>query len=154
MISPVPQNVDRAKVAGRIALLAHESVNGSEKSIRPGKAMNEINVYCDLIADITNVIDKITFQTALLAQRAAVETTRARAPDYDFGINELVVPIAIANLERSSVLRMVNTLMVHLDSMKEGQSSVCQEAAATCEEMLGEAARLQDTMLRLKVDRL
>lgn len=87
MTVTVKQTADRAHSARTIAVENREQAEvGSKSTDDMVKAMLDINIASESIADITSTIDSIAFQTNLLALNAAVEAARAGEHGRGFAV--------------------------------------------------------------------
>nr|WP_198984327.1 methyl-accepting chemotaxis protein [Herbaspirillum sp. ASV7] len=87
LASTVDLNAQRAREAGRLASKTSELANKGEGAVQEVVAtMQEISESSRRIADITNVIDGIAFQTNILALNAAVEAARAGEQGRGFAV--------------------------------------------------------------------
>jgi methyl-accepting chemotaxis protein-1 (serine sensor receptor) len=99
LTATVKQNAENASQASQLALNATEIAQRGGKVVgNVVSTMNDIASSSQKIADITNVIDGIAFQTNILALNAAVEAARAGEQGRGFA----VVASEVRNLAQRS----------------------------------------------------
>lgn len=145
LTATVKQNAENASQASSLAL------NASDIARRGGKVVDnvvltmvEITDSSQKIADITNVIDSIAFQTNILALNAAVEAARAGEEGRGFA----VVAGEVRNLAQRSAEAAKQIKMLIDDSVdKVGTGSELVESAGeTMREIVSAVTRVTDIM--------
>jgi methyl-accepting chemotaxis protein-1 (serine sensor receptor) len=87
LTATVKQNADNARQASRLALDASSTAKKGGNVVEGVvRTMDEIATSSSKIAQITNVIDGIAFQTNILALNAAVEAARAGEQGRGFAV--------------------------------------------------------------------
>ncbi len=139
MAAVTSQNADNAEEAAKLVDMCSVSAeNGNNTVEEMNKAMGEINVGSNKIAEITKVIDGIAFQTNLLALNAAVEAARAGEHGKGFA----VVAEEVRNLAQRSASAAKDTADLIEDCVTKADNG------ARLSEKCGEA--LQDIVKNVK----
>lgn len=148
LTATVKQNAENASQASNLAL------NASEIARRGGKVVDnvvltmvEITDSSQKIADITNVIDSIAFQTNILALNAAVEAARAGEEGRGFA----VVAGEVRNLAQRSAEAAKQIKMLIDDSVEKvgTGSELVESAGETMSEIVGAVTRVTDIMAEI-----
>jgi methyl-accepting chemotaxis protein len=141
LTSTVKHNADGASHAQRAAQTsANVAIDGGKIVADVVSTMSSIQASSKKIADITGVIDGISFQTNILALNAAVEAARAG----DQGRGFAVVAAEVRTLaQRSAVAaREINSLIVDSLAKVSAGSDLATKAGATMEEIVEGAKRV------------
>lgn len=148
LTATVKQNAENASQASSLAL------NASEIARRGGKVVDnvvhtmvEITDSSQKIADITNVIDSIAFQTNILALNAAVEAARAGEEGRGFA----VVAGEVRNLAQRSAEAAKQIKMLIDDSVEKvgTGSELVESAGETMSEIVNAVTRVTDIMAEI-----
>src|SRR5690606_14217769 len=141
----VQQNADNAHRADELARGASEvAVSGGKVVGEVVDTMKEINESSRRIADISNVIDGIAFQTNILALNAAVEAARAGEQGRGFA----VVAGEVHNLAQRSAeaAREIKGLIGASVERVERGTKLVDRAGATMGEIVASIRRVTDLM--------
>jgi methyl-accepting chemotaxis protein len=121
LASMVKQNVSNARESSIIAEKTQNySADGSLQMEKMLEAMNEINKSAEEIANITEIIDDIAFQTNMLALNASVEAARAG----EVGMGFAVVADEVKSLANRSGESAKETSKVVRESIKRIESGL------------------------------
>ncbi|MEA3639782.1 MAG: methyl-accepting chemotaxis protein [Lamprobacter sp.] len=145
LTATVKQNADNARQASGLALEASATAErGGEVVDRVVKTMHGISNSSQQIAEITNVIDSIAFQTNILALNASVEAARAGEQGRGFA----VVAGEVRNLASRSAeaAKEIKELIEGAVSQIQAGSSLAENAGTTMEEVVGAVRRVTDIM--------
>jgi methyl-accepting chemotaxis protein len=145
LTATVKQNADNARQASGLALEASATAErGGEVVGRVVKTMHGISQSSQQIAEITNVIDSIAFQTNILALNASVEAARAGEQGRGFA----VVAGEVRNLASRSAdaAKEIKELIEGAVSQIQAGSSLAENAGTTMEEVVGAVRRVTDIM--------
>ncbi|WP_192456720.1 methyl-accepting chemotaxis protein [Musicola keenii] len=108
--STVESNVENARQANSLGLKAAEAVTHGDESVeRMMQAMKGIASGSEKVAEITNLIEGIAFQTNILALNAAVEA--ARAGEHGRGFAVVAGEVRTLSQRSSSAAREIKTLI-------------------------------------------
>ncbi|AOV95587.1 methyl-accepting chemotaxis protein II [Edwardsiella hoshinae] len=148
LTATVRQNADNARQASQLANNASETANqgGSEVS-RVVTTMHDIAGSSRQIANITGVIDSISFQTNILALNAAVEAARAGEQGRGFA----VVAGEVRNLAQRSAqaAREIRTLIEDSVQRIDTGSRQVAQAGATMQSVVEAAQRVNGIMTEI-----
>jgi methyl-accepting chemotaxis protein-1 (serine sensor receptor) len=145
LTATVKQNADNARQASGLALEASSTAErGGEVVGQVVKTMHGISNSSQQIAEITNVIDSIAFQTNILALNASVEAARAGEQGRGFA----VVAGEVRNLASRSAdaAKEIKELIEGAVSQIQAGSSLAESAGTTMEEVVGAVRRVTDIM--------
>ncbi len=145
LTATVKQNADNARQATQLARNASETAQrGGDVVNGVVKTMDEIASSSSQIAQITNVIDGIAFQTNILALNAAVEAARAGEQGRGFA----VVAGEVRTLAQRSAqaAKEIKALIDNSGNRVAAGSSLVHEAGATMREIVGAVTRVTDIM--------
>ena len=145
LTATVKQNADNARQATQLARSASETAQkGGNVVSSVVKTMNEIAASSSQIAQITNVIDGIAFQTNILALNAAVEAARAGEQGRGFA----VVAGEVRTLAQRSAqaAKEIKALIENSGNRVDAGSTLVREAGETMREIVGAVTRVTDIM--------
>ena len=145
LTATVKQNADNARQASRLALDASSTAKKGGNVVEGVvRTMDEIATSSSKIAQITNVIDGIAFQTNILALNAAVEAARAGEQGRGFA----VVAGEVRTLAQRSA-QAAKEIKARIDDSGErvnAGSQLVNEAGATMAEIVNAVTRVTDIM--------
>ncbi|MBP2836100.1 methyl-accepting chemotaxis protein [Dickeya parazeae] len=143
LTSTVKNNADNARHASQIAAEAsRDAQTGGGVVQNVVNTMNDIAVSSKKIADITDVINSIAFQTNILALNAAVEAARAGEQGRGFA----VVAGEVRNLAQRSAqaAREIAALIAESVSRIDTGSMLASEAGDAMQKILRSVSRVND----------
>jgi methyl-accepting chemotaxis protein len=148
MTSTVQNNAENTRQAQSLSTGARDiAEKGGEVVSQAVKAMDEINVSSNKIADIIGVIDEIAFQTNLLALNASVEAARAGEHGRGFA----VVATEVRNLaQRSATAAKESKELIQssVESVKQG-SRLVSDSGKTLEEIVNSVRKVGDIVTEI-----
>ena len=145
LTATVKQNADNARQASRLALDASSTAKKDGHVVEGVvRTMDEIATSSSKIAQITNVIDGIAFQTNILALNAAVEAARAGEQGRGFA----VVAGEVRTLAQRSAqaAKEIKALIDDSGERVNAGSQLVNEAGATMAEIVNAVTRVTDIM--------
>lgn len=145
MTATVKQNADNARQASTLAADASTTAErGGQVVEQVVQTMHGISTSSQKVADITNVIDSIAFQTNILALNASVEAARAGEQGRGFA----VVAGEVRNLASRSAdaAKEIKTLIEASVSQINQGSSLVEKAGQTMTEVVTAVRRVTDIM--------
>ncbi|CAB5694898.1 Aspartate chemoreceptor protein [Delftia tsuruhatensis] len=145
LTATVRTNAETAQQANQVASSASRSATEGGASVQHVvQTMEEITAASRSIADITNVIDGIAFQTNILALNAAVEAARAGEQGRGFAVVAAEVR-TLAQRSATAAREIKDLIAANLSKVGEG----AQIAAKAGEQMerIVEQVRSVDTMI-------
>jgi methyl-accepting chemotaxis protein-1 (serine sensor receptor) len=145
LTATVKQNADNARQASRLALDASSTAKKGGNVVEGVvRTMDEIATSSSKIAQITNVIDGIAFQTNILALNAAVEAARAGEQGRGFA----VVAGEVRTLAQRSAQAAKEIKALRDDSGERvsAGSALVNEAGSTMAEIVNAVTRVTDIM--------
>ncbi|MCO7254365.1 methyl-accepting chemotaxis protein [Dickeya oryzae] len=143
LTSTVKNNADNARHASQIAAEASKDAQtGGDVVQNVVNTMNDIAVSSKKIADITDVINSIAFQTNILALNAAVEAARAGEQGRGFA----VVAGEVRNLAQRSAqaAREIAELIAESVRRIDTGSMLASEAGDAMQKILRSVSRVND----------
>jgi methyl-accepting chemotaxis protein-1 (serine sensor receptor) len=145
LTATVKQNAENARQASQLALSASETAQKGGKVVaNVVQTMHDIAGSSQKIADITNVIDGIAFQTNILALNAAVEAARAGEQGRGFA----VVAGEVRNLASRSAqaAKEIKGLIDDSVSRVDMGSVLVESAGETMGDIVSAVTRVTDIM--------
>jgi methyl-accepting chemotaxis protein-1 (serine sensor receptor) len=144
LTATVKQNADNARQASRLALDSSTAKKGGNVVEGVVRTMDEIATSSSKIAQITNVIDGIAFQTNILALNAAVEAARAGEQGRGFA----VVAGEVRTLAQRSAqaAKEIKALIDDSGERVNAGSQLVNEAGETMAEIVNAVTRVTDIM--------
>jgi len=145
LTATVKQNADNARQASRLALDASSTAKKGGNVVEGVvRTMDEIATSSSKIAQITNVIDGIAFQTNILALNAAVEAARAGEQGRGFA----VVAGEVRTLAQRSAqaAKEIKGLIDDSGARVSAGSALVNEAGTTMAEIVSAVTRVTDIM--------
>ncbi len=145
LTATVKQNADNARQATQLALNASSTAKkGGQVVDGVVRTMDEIATSSSKIAQITNVIDGIAFQTNILALNAAVEAARAGEQGRGFA----VVAGEVRTLAQRSAqaAKEIKGLIEDSGSRVDAGAALVHEAGETMKEIVSAVTRVTDIM--------
>lgn len=145
LTATVKQNADNARQATQLAQNASETAQkGGNVVDGVVRTMDEIAASSSKIAQITNVIDGIAFQTNILALNAAVEAARAGEQGRGFA----VVAGEVRNLASRSAqaAKEIKALIEDSVSRVDTGSVLVESAGETMTDIVNAVTRVTDIM--------
>ncbi len=145
LTATVKQNAENAHHASQLAADASgKARSGGEIVNGVVQTMSNISGSSKKIAEITNVINSIAFQTNILALNAAVEAARAGEQGRGFA----VVASEVRSLAQRSAqaAKEIKTLIEDSISRVDQGSELVANAGSTMEEIVQSVARVNDIM--------
>ncbi|EGT4382941.1 HAMP domain-containing protein [Cronobacter malonaticus] len=145
LTATVKNNADNARHASQIAAQASKTAGRGGEAVRDVvQTMQDISASSRKIADITEVINSISFQTNILALNAAVEAARAGEHGRGFA----VVASEVRSLSQRSA-QAAKDIAVLIDEsvnrIKTG-STLASRAGETMDEVVSSVTRVNDIM--------
>ncbi|EHN8923581.1 Tar ligand binding domain-containing protein [Enterobacter asburiae] len=145
LTATVKQNADNARQASHLALDASSTAKKGGNVVEGVvRTMDEIATSSSKIAQITNVIDGIAFQTNILALNAAVEAARAGEQGRGFA----VVAGEVRTLAQRSAqaAKEIKALIDDSGERVNAGSQLVNEAGETMAEIVNAVTRVTDIM--------
>ncbi|MDY1037702.1 methyl-accepting chemotaxis protein [Lelliottia sp. CFBP8978] len=145
LTATVKQNADNARQASRLALDASTTAKKGGSVVEGVvRTMDDIATSSSKIAQITNVIDGIAFQTNILALNAAVEAARAGEQGRGFA----VVAGEVRTLAQRSAqaAKEIKALIDDSGERVNAGSQLVNQAGSTMAEIVSAVTRVTDIM--------
>ncbi|MEG3128269.1 methyl-accepting chemotaxis protein [Pantoea cypripedii] len=148
LTATVKQNAENAHHASQLAADASgKARSGGELVNGVVKTMNNISSSSKKIAEITNVINSIAFQTNILALNAAVEAARAGEQGRGFAVVASEVR-SLAQRSAQAAKEIESLIGESVDLISNGSSQV-GAAGATMSEIVEAVRRVTDIMAEI-----
>jgi len=145
LTATVKQNADNARQATQLALNASETAGKGGKVVDGVvRTMTEIASSSSQIAQITNVIDGIAFQTNILALNAAVEAARAGEQGRGFAV--VAGEVRTLASRSAQAAKEIKTLIEASGSRVDAGTELVREAGDTMKEIVAAVTRVTDIM--------
>ncbi|EKK4000093.1 hypothetical protein PNF38_004296 [Cronobacter sakazakii] len=145
LTATVKNNADNARHASQIAAQASQTAGRGGDVVRDVvQTMQDISASSRKIADITEVINSISFQTNILALNAAVEAARAGEHGRGFA----VVASEVRSLSQRSAQAAKDIALLideSVNRIKTG-STLASRAGETMDEVVSSVTRVNDIM--------
>ena len=146
LTATVKQNADNARQASRLALDASSTAKKGGNVVEGVvRTMDEIATSSSKIAQITNVIDGIAFQTNILALNAAVEA--ARAGEHGRGFAVVAGEVRQLAQKSASSASEIRELIESSTSQTQDGMNLVEKASALINGMVGNVEEM-DVILR------
>jgi methyl-accepting chemotaxis protein len=148
LASVVQQNSGAAREADGIAQLASEAAAcGGMKVSQVVVTINAIERGIGKMAEITDVIDGIAFQTNILALNAAVEAARAGDKGRGFAVVAAEVR-ALAKRSADAAKEIAALITSNVREVKEG-ASLARETGSTIADVVGQVKRVSEYVAQI-----
>jgi methyl-accepting chemotaxis protein len=145
LTATVRQNADNAQQANALAVNASEvAQRGGAAVTRVIETMHGISDSSAKVADITNVIEGIAFQTNILALNAAVEAARAGEQGRGFAVVAGEVR-TLAQRSATAAKEIKELIGESVERVKSGTTLV-EDAGSTIEEVVQAVRHVTDIM--------
>ena len=146
LTATVKQNADNARQASRLALDASSTAKKGGNVVEGVvRTMDEIATSSSKIAQITNVIDGIAFQTNILALNAAVEA--ARAGEHGRGFAVVAGEVRQLAQKSASSASEIRELIESSTSQTQDGMNLVEKASGLINGMVGNVEEM-DAILR------
>ncbi|MEL6979613.1 MAG: methyl-accepting chemotaxis protein, partial [Pseudomonadota bacterium] len=148
MAATIKSSADSAVEAARLANHTQERADGGRAVVmRAVEAMTELERGSKRIAEITTVIDAISFQTNLLALNAAVEA--ARAGDAGKGFAVVAAEVRALAQRTADSARDITALIAESSGQVDQSVRLVRETGEALDEINGEIEELSAMIARI-----
>ncbi|MEX9253319.1 methyl-accepting chemotaxis protein [Pseudenterobacter timonensis] len=145
LTATVKQNTDNARQASRLALEASTTATKGGTVVEGVvRTMDEIAASSSKIAQITNVIDGIAFQTNILALNAAVEAARAGEQGRGFAV--VAGEVRTLASRSAQAAKEIKVLIDDAGERVSAGSQLVNDAGTTMAEIVSAVTRVTDIM--------
>jgi methyl-accepting chemotaxis protein-2 (aspartate sensor receptor) len=148
--STVQQNAEHAARASEVVSgAADAALDGGRAVERVVSTMSEINGSSQKIADITNVIEGIAFQTNILALNAAVEA--ARAGEHGKGFAVVAAEVRALAQRSAAAAKEIAGVIAESTSTIQGGYKVAEEASAAMQGIVSRVEQVRSIIAEIAV---
>ena len=145
LTSTVRQNADNARQANQLSQEASQvAAVGGERAQQVVATMGEISASSNKIAEITNLIDSIAFQTNILALNAAVEAARAGEQGRGFAV--VAGEVRTLAQRSAAAAREINELITESVETVSLGSKLVHQTGETIGQIVSSVRRVTDLM--------
>ncbi|MEB8677600.1 methyl-accepting chemotaxis protein [Cronobacter malonaticus] len=145
LTATVKNNADNARHASQIAAQASQTAGRGGEAVRDVvQTMQDISASSRKIADITEVINSISFQTNILALNAAVEA--ARAGEHGRGFAVVASEVRSLSQRSAQAAKDIAVLIDESVSRIKTGSTLATRAGETMDEVVSSVTRVNDIM--------
>ncbi|EOC0874969.1 HAMP domain-containing protein [Cronobacter malonaticus] len=145
LTATVKNNADNARHASQIAAQASQTAGRGGEAVRDVvQTMQDISASSRKIADITEVINSISFQTNILALNAAVEA--ARAGEHGRGFAVVASEVRSLSQRSAQAAKDIAVLIDESVSRIKTGSTLASRAGETMDEVVSSVTRVNDIM--------
>jgi methyl-accepting chemotaxis protein-2 (aspartate sensor receptor) len=150
LTSTVQQNAEHAAQASDVVSgAADAALDGGRAVERVVSTMSEINGSSQKIADITNVIEGIAFQTNILALNAAVEA--ARAGEHGKGFAVVAAEVRALAQRSAAAAKEIAGVIAESTSTIQGGYKVAEEASAAMQGIVSRVEQVRSIIADIAV---
>ncbi|MFM0736929.1 Cache 3/Cache 2 fusion domain-containing protein [Paraburkholderia xenovorans] len=148
--STVQQNADHAAQANTLVTNAADAaLEGGRAVERVVSTMGEISRSSQKIAEITNVIEGIAFQTNILALNAAVEA--ARAGEHGRGFAVVASEVRALAQRSAAAVKEIESLIASSTATVESGFRIAEEASSTMQGIVQQVGQVRAIMAEISV---
>ncbi|NCH83024.1 methyl-accepting chemotaxis protein [Cronobacter malonaticus] len=145
LTATVKNNADNARHASQIAAQASQTAGRGGEAVRDVvQTMQDISASSRKIAEITEVINSISFQTNILALNAAVEA--ARAGEHGRGFAVVASEVRSLSQRSAQAAKDIAVLIDESVSRIKTGSTLATRAGETMDEVVSSVTRVNDIM--------
>ena len=150
MTATVKQNAENADQASQLAKSARDQAEAGRRVVHDAvKAMGEINISSNRIADIIAVVEEISFQTNLLALNAAVEA--ARAGDSGRGFAVVASEVRVLAKRSADSAKEIKSLIVDSLSKVRTGTELVDKSGQSLNEILAGVKKVSEIVAEIAV---